>query len=146
MSQAGSLGKLYDAYRNKAEFFFVYITEAHPGTRPHASNADAVRTRIDQPQTMAERLANAKAMREGMDFRLPVIVDDMDNSAGRLYRCLPSKALLIGKDGRLAWVGKTGPAGGRASVLLGALKEAFPDVSAPKIVDRPRQPMKRRLK
>ena len=126
MSQAGGLGKIYEAYTNEVEFLFVYIAEAHPNRNN------------PQPTTMAQRLKNAVDLRDKKKWPLPIIVDDMKNSAMTAYGCWPARAVLVGEDGNLLWASPGSPRGASAAPLLDALRKAFPDVRAPELPTRGR--------
>lgn len=121
MAQAGGLGKIYEAYKAEVEFFFVYITEAHPN-KIHP-----------QPKTMEERLKNAVDLRDKKKWPLPIIVDDITNPALKTYGCHPARAVLVSKEGNVLWSSPGSPRGGSAAPLLDALKKAFPDVKAPEL-------------
>ena len=85
MAQAGGLGKIFSAYTNEVEFLFVYIAEAHPNQNN------------PQPKTIEERLKNAVDLRDKKKWPLPIIVDDMKNSAMDTYGAWPARAVFVGK-------------------------------------------------
>lgn len=121
MSQAVGLGRVYEAYKTEVEFLFVYIAEAHPNRNN------------PQPRTIEERTANAVDLRDKKKWPLPIIVDDMNNTAMNTYGAWPARAVLVDRDGNILWSSPGSPRGAYAPPLLEALKKTFPDVKAPEL-------------
>jgi hypothetical protein len=114
---------MYQRYRERVEFFVVYIREAHPtdGWQVEPNEKDEVL--YAQPTTLDERAAVAQACAVRLDLAIPTLIDDMDNSTDVKYYALPDRLYLIGRDGRVAYRGAPGPFGFVADELERAITE-----------------------
>lgn len=115
---------MYQKYKDRARFLFVYILEAHPddGWQMNANIRENVI--YNQPKTAVERARIALACRRGLKLDMPVLVDDMKNSTNNAYAAWPVRMYVVGKDGRMAYVGGPGP-GGFKPVEVGRFLESY---------------------
>ena len=113
---------LYQSYKDIAEFYIVYIREVHPidGRRP-APYAEELKIR--QPTTLKQRCSLAARLRKDKKLTIPCLVDDMNNTAAKAYKGWPDRLFVIGKNGKMAFVGAPGPLGFLPSEMEAALKE-----------------------
>lgn len=104
---------MYERFGERAEFLFVYILEAHPadGWQVQANVREDIVCK--QPKTSEERRKIATRCRDRLKIAMPVLVDDMDNSTDKAYAAWPDRIYVVGKDGRIAYVGGPGPRGFR---------------------------------
>lgn len=102
--------KMYQEYKDIAEFRIVYIHEAHAADSDWAVKY-AKEKGINNATNYGERCSTAKKLVEDKSLTIPFIVDDMDNKVNEAYRAWPDRIFLIRKDGRLAVAGKRGPWG-----------------------------------
>jgi len=58
---------------------------------------------------MSQRIAIAHDFVRRFNFRLPMLVDDMANSAENLYSAWPERIYVIDEAGRIAYKGGLGP-------------------------------------
>jgi Iodothyronine deiodinase len=65
--------------------------------------------RIVQHRTLDDRFAQARAASEHLGLTMPVLVDDMSNSASEAFAAWPERIYVIGPDGRIAYKGGPGP-------------------------------------
>lgn len=102
--EAGSLQKVYETYGKKADFYWVYIREAHPlgSSRPSP-------LKIEQPKTFSEREEVAQSCQAGLNLSVPLLVDDIKDTVSRAFDAMPDRMYIIGKDGRIAYKGGRGP-------------------------------------
>lgn len=102
--------KLYQDYKDIAEFRIVYINEAHAsdGRRPVQY---AVDLGINQHKNYGERCDVAERLVKEKKLTIPCIIDKMDNKVNEAYKGWPDRAFLVRKDGRLAVAGSRGPWG-----------------------------------
>ena len=92
------------------EFLLVYIREAH-STDGWAKEYNRDLPQINDPRTEAERGELAGKACAVLNFDFPAVVDGMDDRAALAYGAWPERIHVVGPDGRMAYVGKVGPAG-----------------------------------
>jgi len=102
--------KMYQEYKDIAEFRLVYINEAHPedGSWPVQY---AKEKGIRQATTYDERCQTADMLLKDKELNIPTIIDGMDNAVNQAYSAWPDRIFLVRTDGRLAVAGKQGPWG-----------------------------------
>lgn len=113
------LQEIYDQYKSRADFYFVYIREAHPADGLNPSR----HVRIDQPTTHARRNEVASQCCADLKLTIPVLVDDMNDTASKAFNAWPDRLFIIGADGRIAYRGDRGPRGFKADEMEASLKE-----------------------
>ena len=103
--------KLYKDHKERAEFFVVYIREAHPsdGWAMPVNAKEGVN--VTQPKTYEERCKVASDCIKGMKLSIPALVDDMSDTAEKAYSGWPDRFFLVGKDGKIVYAGGRGPRG-----------------------------------
>ena len=101
--------RIYQRFRDRVEFFVVYVQEAHPtdGWQTDSNIADGVLFR--QHRSYAEREAVAQSCSLDLHIGLPVIVEEMDNAIDEAYGAAPERLYLVGLDGKVAYQGGAGP-------------------------------------
>jgi type I thyroxine 5'-deiodinase len=98
-------------YGEQARFVTVYIKEAHPLDEWQMTSNEKEDVCYTQPRSLAERVAIANDFVKRFSYRIPLLVDGMDNTANALYAAWPERFYIIGTDGRIKYKGKTGPFG-----------------------------------
>jgi len=98
------LQKAYETYGKKADFYWVYIREAHPlgSSRPSP-------LQIAQPKTYGERQQIALTCSAGLNLTIPLLVDDINDTVASAFSAFPDRLYIIGKDGKIAYQGGRGP-------------------------------------
>jgi len=109
---------VYERYRDKADFYLVYIREAHPT----GSRRPAPHVKIGQPETLEERWGVARKFCTHYKLSIPTLVDDMKDSLSRAYNAFPDRLFILGKDGKIAYRGGRGPRGFKITEMEKALK------------------------
>lgn len=66
---------------------------------------------FNQPASIDERAQVAQACMLRLDLALPVLLDDMDNSADEAYAAMPERLYVVDTQGRVAFKGAPGPWG-----------------------------------
>lgn len=119
MRQAGSLQALYEEHSKVANFWWIYIQEAHAtdGRRPSKTVKIPLHKSIEDRQKAATGCTAASAL------KVPVLLDDMSDSAATAYSALPERFFILGDDGKIAYAGKRGPRGIDLDALEKRLKE-----------------------
>ncbi len=118
--------RLYSRFKDRIEFFVVYVQEAHPtdGWQVESNIKDDVFYR--QHQSLDEREEAAQSCTIGLNISIPILVEEMDNAIDEAYGAAPERLYLIGKDGRVAYHGGAGP----HFFDLDELDEAIQDMEA----------------
>ena len=101
--------RLYSQYKDRMEFFVVYVQEAHPtdGWQVDSNVQEEVYYR--QHQSYDEREEVAQSCTIGLHISIPTVVEEMGNAIDEAYGAAPERLYLIGKDGRVVYHGGTGP-------------------------------------
>ncbi len=102
-----SLEKIYQTWKDKAEFFVIYIREAHPTDGWMLPGNEKIQ--VQDPTTLEERRAVAGRCMKDLGFSIPPLVDDMNDAANLAYAGWPERLYVIGKDGKIAYAGGMGP-------------------------------------
>ena len=113
---------MYATYKGKVDFRVVYVREAHPedGWQMPANRQQGVV--YNDPKTAKEREAVASACAAGLKISIPIVLDGMDNKVEAAYAGWPDRIYIVGKDGKIAFQGRPGPAGFRPAEAEQALK------------------------
>jgi hypothetical protein len=120
-SQSGNVEKLYERYKDRAEFLLIYVREAHPTDGWRMESNDRVHVELEQPQTYEERFSVAQTCRQHLDLNLPFLVDTIDDRVGAQYSGMPSRLYVIDSEGRVAFKSGRGPFGFRPQEMEQAL-------------------------
>ncbi len=101
--------QLYSQYKDRVEFFVVYVQEAHPtdGWQTDSNVEEGILFR--QHQSFQERDEAAQSCTIGLHISIPTLVEEMDNNIDEAYGAAPERLYLIGKDGRVVYHGGAGP-------------------------------------
>lgn len=120
------LEKLQTAYGARAAFLTIFIKNAHAtDVNPSDENArDGVCYMT--PKTLTQRLAIASDFLARQTYSIPLVVDEMDDDAMRLYAAFPERLYVIDELGRVAFQSPEGAVD--ATAALGAwLAQRFPE-------------------
>ena len=118
--------QLYSQYKDRVEFFVVYIQEAHPTDGWQVDSNINENILFRQHRNYEEREEVAQSCTIGLDISLPTLVEEMDNAIDEAYGAAPERLYLIGKDGRVVYHGGAGP----HFFDLGELDEALQSLEA----------------
>ena len=118
----GELEELYDRYADEVAFFIVYIREAHPEDGWVLEENRLAEIALSDPTSLEERAAAAGACALRLRTRIPILIDDVDDSAALAYGGWPDRLYLIGRDGRVAFQGERGPDGFKPEELAAAIE------------------------
>lgn len=90
------LNSLYLKYKDSVNFVSIYIAEAH------ADDEWPIRTekklKIKQHQTIEDRQAAAKLLQEEYGWKIPLVLDSMENAFQTAYSGWPLRIVLIGNN------------------------------------------------
>lgn len=102
-----SLQNAFETFREKADFVWVYISEAHAIDDRRPSKT----VKIREHTTLEERTAVAKNAAEALDLEIPLLIDDMENSIAEAYDAHPDRLFVVDAEGKIAYAGGRGPWG-----------------------------------
>jgi hypothetical protein len=100
---------MYDAFKDQADFFVIYIAEAHPVDEWQTDDNEAADIRLKQHTTFAERIAAAQLCADKLGLRIPTLVDGMDNAAVEAFSAWPERIYIINSARRIHYRGGPGP-------------------------------------
>jgi hypothetical protein len=128
--------QLYQDYRDLAEFFLIYTTEAHAIDDKHPVKY-AKKLGIREHTTYGERCTVADRLMMDKKLTIPCLIDNMDNTNQEAYKSWPTRVFLVRTDGSLGVAAKRGPWGyrpGREAVRkwLAEFRETGKEPSVPK--------------
>ncbi len=88
---------LYERYKDKGvAFFVVYSKEPHAGERKYFR-------KYDQHASFAHKMDYAKELVAEFNMKIPVLVDDLDETVVKAYGRMPNMVFVIDKDGKIAY-------------------------------------------
>ena len=114
---------LYERFADEVAFVVVYIREAHPedGWVVIDNREDDIR--VFDPTTDAERRRVVESCAPRLSVRMPVVIDGIEDGIAAAYGAWPDRLYLVGRDGRIAFQGGTGPFGFLPEELEAAIEE-----------------------
>ena len=115
---------MYDAYRDRAAFYVVYIQEAHPTDLWQLPSNVRDGVLFASARTSDERNATATACVRKLGIAIPSVLDRIDNPTERAYTAWPDRLYLVGTDGRVQFKSAPGPYGFSTSDLEAAVRQA----------------------
>jgi len=128
------LHRIYDTYKDRANFLTVYISEAHPDDEWQMDSNRKDAMVYKQPKSDDERKAMAKILVDRLKYKIPVALDPIDGRAEKVFAAWPERIYVIGRDGRVIFKGGMGPFGFEPEKAEAALAKA---VSLPASAPRP---------
>ena len=114
---------MYEKYKDKVEFFAVYIMEAH--TSDGWQTASNLRDKVvfSAPTSFAERGEVAQSCVVRLQIPFPALVDDFGNSTEAAYSGWPDRLYVIDREGHVAYKSDPGPFGFKPAEAARALKD-----------------------
>ncbi len=126
MRSAAALEKWYQDRKAVADFYVVYIREAHAADSPRP-----IKNAPKEPRNDIERKVLADTCIREAKLTIPFIVDDMENTACKAYAAWPDRLFIVGTDGKIAYAGARGPGGFRPKECDKRLLEMVENKSKP---------------
>jgi hypothetical protein len=111
-------------YRDKVDFYVLYILEAHPTDVWQMSSNVRDGVLFRSPRDEAERASVANACVTKLGIKFPALVDSYDNRVESAYTGWPDRLYLIAQGGRILFKTRAGPFGFHPKELAEALKKA----------------------
>ena len=139
MRLAGRIQSIYEAHSKEVDFWWVYIQEAHPtdGRRPSRT------VKVESHKTLDDRQEAAEGCSEASVLKVPILLDDMEDTAAKAYSAHPERFFILGTDGKIAYAGKRGPFGVDLDAMEARLKALL---SEEKVEKQPKQKVEEKAK
>ena len=125
-----ALNRLYAQYGKAAEFFVVYIGEAHPSDAWQLPSNLRDNVVYASPTDLGQRSDLAEVCVTRLGIKLPAVVDRFDDATERAYSGWPDRLYVIDGDGRIAYKSRPGPFGFKPDELEAALRPLLPATRA----------------
>lgn len=118
-NQLEGVDVVYKQFKDRAQFLFVYVREAHPDSilSVIGQNGKETLLKIPQPKDMSTRVSNATVCQRTKDLNLPIAVDTIDNRVGKAYAGRPNRMVIVGTDGKILFATDPSPRGTDARSL-----------------------------
>lgn len=120
-SEAGNLEKLYERYRERAQFYLIYVREAHPSDGWWMVRNQHAGIDLAQPTSNRERQAVAVKCQSHLDLEIPFLVDGVDDHVGASYSGMPNRLYVLDREGKIVFKNSRGPYGFHTRQLEQAL-------------------------
>ena len=117
-----ALNRLYREYRDRVEFYVVYIQEAHPIDAWQVADNLKDDVLVATTRTADERYQAAGVCITKLGIELPALIDEPDNRMERAYTAWPDRLYVIDRDGLVAHKSAAGPFGFKPAEVEAALK------------------------
>ena len=117
-----ALNRLYREYRDRVEFYVVYIQEAHPIDAWQVADNLKDDVLVATTRTADERYQAAGVCITKLGIELPALIDEPDNRVERAYTAWPDRLYVIDRDGLVAHKSAAGPFGFKPAEVEAALK------------------------
>lgn len=105
------VNEIYETYKDRIEFFLIYIREAHPSNGWQTPQNLYDEVVYAKPKTDDERAEIASACQINLDIKLPTLMDSVDDSIESQYISRPIRLFVIDRDRRITYNGAPGPQG-----------------------------------
>ncbi len=123
-----ALNKLAKTYGDAAQFYVVYIREAHAADSVWPMSVPDEGP-INEPKTFEERCSVATKCATKLAIEFPALIDDLTDSTEKAYDAWPDRLFIVDTDGKIAVRAKPGPWGFKPAVEEARdwLRKRFPD-------------------
>ena len=124
-ASAEALNALFEAYGRQARFFLVYIREAHAAGDWQSTRNVREGVAVAPASTMEDKEDHAVTCARELHLKFPALVDGMDGSVEAAYAAWPSRAFVIGADGRVRYSTRLTQLEFHGETMEAALREAI---------------------
>jgi type I thyroxine 5'-deiodinase len=122
---------IHKKYGDRVEFLTLYIKEAHPLDEWQMDSNVTEGVCYPQPTTLDDRMRIANDFVKRFDYKIPLVVDPIENPANKAYAGWPERFYIVDESGMIVYKGKPGPFGYHPEEVEAWLSKRFPDVTAP---------------
>jgi hypothetical protein len=117
-----ALNSLYRQYRDRVEFYVVYIQEAHPIDAWQLVDNLQDDVLVATTMSVEERDQVAGVCVTKLGIEMPALVDGIDNRVERAYTGWPDRLYVIDRNGGIVYKGAAGPFGFKPAEMAAALE------------------------
>lgn len=110
-----------------AEFYVVYIQEAHPIDAWQMESNSKEKIQVTSARTFQERCAVAETCVTKLSLHIPALIDDLQNSTEAAYTAWPDRLYVIDFDRRVVYKSRPGPFGFHPEEVAETLKRLLPE-------------------
>lgn len=135
-SQSGNIEKLYERYKDRANFYLIYVREAHPSDGWWMQSNQRVGIDLTQPKDNHQRRTIAQTCQKHLELNIPFLVDTIDDRVGSVYSGMPNRLYIIDQQNKIAFRNARGPFGFHARQLEQALVLLLNETPPQASVDR----------
>ena len=125
-----ALNDLYKKYKDRAEFYIVYIQEAHPVDAWQMDVNVKEGALLATTKTLDDRTRAADTCLIKLGLELPALVDTPDDFAERAYTGWPDRLYVVDTDGKIAFKSAAGPFGFKPEDVETTLERLLPQKAA----------------
>jgi hypothetical protein len=115
------LEAIHRRYKDDATFLMVYVREAHPTDGWHMESNARAGVKFAQPKSLDERTKVCEQFCAKLKPDMPVVVDEINDTAGNAYSGMPGRYYVIDPQGRVAYKSGRGPFGFKPGELEQAI-------------------------
>ena len=105
------MSSLHERFRDRADFAFVYVAEAHASDEWQLPANLEDQVVLPQQTTIEQRLAQAREAAVLLRLELPLYLDTLANDASRAFAAWPERLVLVSAERTIAYPGAPGPQG-----------------------------------
>ena len=98
-----ALETLYTQYGRRIPFLLIYIREAHTGQGWESGRNTREGVKVEEATTLAEKKGHAAMCSRKLHLQFPAVVDGMDGAVEKAYAAWPSRAVVVGIDGKMLY-------------------------------------------
>jgi tetratricopeptide (TPR) repeat protein len=102
-SAAAEIVKMHDAYGSSLPFLMVYIREAHTVESWESGRNSREGIAIAPARSETEKQGHAQLCLRKLHFEFPAVIDGLDGAVEQAFSAWPSRAVLVGVDGRIVF-------------------------------------------
>ena len=121
-----ALNDLYKKYKDRADFYIVYIQEAHPVDAWQMSVNVKEGALLATTKTLEDRTKAADTCLIKLGLELPALIDTPDDFAERAYTGWPDRLYVVDTNGKIAFKSAPGPFGFKLEDVESTLKRLVP--------------------
>ena len=124
-----ALNDLYKKYKDRAEFYIVYIQEAHPVDAWQMDVNVKDGALLATTKTLDDRTKAADTCLIKLGLDLPALIDKPDDAVERAYTGWPDRLYVVDTSGKIAFKSAPGPFGFKPEDVESTLKRLLPETT-----------------